>query len=112
MANVGYRRSFGLLVGTLMTLCISSPSYATTATTTGFASDGGSVFMSFVAYDQAPAFSFEAPLAIHDHRAALSLRHPPKFEAMAIHQRASLAAVRPSAKAGWGSGRLRRLATG
>lgn len=113
MANAGYQR-FGFVAAALMTLCISTPSYATAATSTNqtFATSDwpiGHVFIDMVY--STPAFAFDAPVAIKDYREVVSLRHPPMFEAMAIHQRRSLSAVRPSSIAGWRSGRVRRLAS-
>lgn len=107
----GYSRCFGIAAA--LSLCITA-SLATfvdrgTPATDGWS--GNSIVVSFVSDAYTAPFAFEVPAAIQDYRAAVSLRHPPDFSAMVPHERPSFAAVRPSAVAGWRSGRVRRLAT-
>lgn len=112
MARTGYFG--GLVAAALMTLCVSSPSYAATATDQTFATSDWPCACVVIGLDYSAPASFVLPAflpaAINEHR--VSARHPVDFRGMAIHERASRAAVRPSAVAGWGSGRARRLASG
>lgn len=105
-------RSFGLRLGLIaaaITICtISAPAFGDRTFSTQATASTFDVFADFVvisAYDYQPAFALSAVAE----RKVIE-RDYPAFKAVHMSERASRSAVRPSAVAGWRSGRVRHLA--
>lgn len=109
MANIRGLRF--LVMGIAATLCsmtfsATAPAYFDSGGTTTTASPYDNVIVISIADYQAPAFDL-LPLVKADRVASNQF---PAFRPMAVKERTSRSAVRPTALSGWRSGRIRTLA--
>jgi hypothetical protein len=113
MAGIGMFSRMGLIVAAMATIATTAPAFASnhvtpTTSATAVASDVIVIDFTSAAVDR---FDFLAPLADLSIPAAIpGSDQRPTFKPAAIKQRASRSAVRPTAIAGWRSGRTRHLA--
>jgi hypothetical protein len=113
MARIGFISRFGLIAAAMMTIAATTPTYASNdvgSSTAAPVSAGNMIVVGFSGV-MADRFDLIAPLADLSIPAAIpGSDQRPTFKPAPIKQRASRSAVRPTAIAGWRSGRTRHLA--